>query len=103
MMLHVARMSLYYTTVGLWNKSYLRFFVMSMAVHWLAFFVVYPAPPIRVSEPETIPVSLLDTPEKTPQALMRGHGDEDVRAMMDMPRRQALRVAGLLDGEAPRG
>lgn len=71
MMLHVARMSLYYTTVGLWNKSYLRFFVMSMAVHWLAFFVVYPTPPIRVSEPETIPVSLLDAPEKTPQALMR--------------------------------
>jgi osmoprotectant transport system ATP-binding protein len=39
----------------------------------------------------------------TPQELMRGHGDEEVRAMMDMPRRQALRVAGLLDGDAPRG
>ena len=68
MMLHVARMNLYYTIVGFLNKSYLRFFGVSIAVHFVLFFFVYPAPPIPRSEPETIPVSLL---EREPQALMR--------------------------------
>jgi periplasmic protein TonB len=68
MMLHVARMNLYYTIVGLLNKSYVRFFGVSIAVHVVLLFVVYPAPPIRRSEPETISVSLL---EREPQALMR--------------------------------
>jgi len=39
----------------------------------------------------------------TPHELMQGQGDDDVRAMMDMPRRQALRVADLLDGKPARG
>jgi osmoprotectant transport system ATP-binding protein len=33
----------------------------------------------------------------TPRELMNDHGDAAVRALMDMPRRQALRVAALLD------
>jgi len=68
MMLHVARMNLYYTIVGFLNKSYVRFFGVSIAVHFVLLFVVYPAPPIHRSEPETISVSLL---EREPQALMR--------------------------------
>jgi len=34
----------------------------------------------------------------TPRELMNDHPDETVRALMDMPRRQALRVAALLEG-----
>lgn len=37
-----------------------------------------------------------------PRELMNGHPDETVRALMDMPRRQALRVAALLE-ETARG
>jgi osmoprotectant transport system ATP-binding protein len=33
----------------------------------------------------------------TPRELMNGHRDEAVRELMDMPRRQALRVAAMLD------
>jgi osmoprotectant transport system ATP-binding protein len=39
----------------------------------------------------------------TPRELMNDHEDEAVRALMDMPRRQALRVAAMLDQEAGRG
>jgi osmoprotectant transport system ATP-binding protein len=39
----------------------------------------------------------------TPRALMNEHEDADVRSLMDMPRRQALRVAALLDGAQPSG
>jgi osmoprotectant transport system ATP-binding protein len=35
----------------------------------------------------------------TPRELMNDHGDAAVRALMDMPRRRALRVAALLDDE----
>lgn len=38
----------------------------------------------------------------TPHELMNEHHDEAVRELMDMPRRQALRVAAMLD-ENPRG
>jgi osmoprotectant transport system ATP-binding protein len=38
----------------------------------------------------------------TPRELMNEHHDAAVRALMDMPRRQALRVAALLDAEAAR-
>jgi osmoprotectant transport system ATP-binding protein len=38
----------------------------------------------------------------TPRELMNEHPDEAVRALMETPRRQALRVAALLD-EAPHG
>jgi len=38
--------------------------------------------------------------DDTPQGLLRGHPDEGVRALMDMPRRQALRVRSLLDEAA---
>lgn len=34
----------------------------------------------------------------TPQQLMRDHEDPAVRALMEMPRRQALRVGALMDG-----
>ncbi len=34
----------------------------------------------------------------TPRELMNEHDDPGVRALMDMPRRQALRVAAMLDG-----
>jgi hypothetical protein len=34
----------------------------------------------------------------TPRELMNEHDDPGVRALMDMPRRQAMRVAGLLNG-----
>ncbi len=37
----------------------------------------------------------------TPQALMNDQADAAVRALMDTPRRQALRVAALLDERAP--
>jgi osmoprotectant transport system ATP-binding protein len=39
----------------------------------------------------------------TPRELMNDHRDEAVRALMDMPRRQALRVAAMLDKETARG
>ncbi|HJR71783.1 MAG TPA: ATP-binding cassette domain-containing protein [Gammaproteobacteria bacterium] len=39
----------------------------------------------------------------TPRELMNNHRDEAVRAMMDMPRRQALRVAAMLDQETGHG
>jgi osmoprotectant transport system ATP-binding protein len=39
----------------------------------------------------------------TPRELMNDHPDAAVRALMDMPRRQARRVATMLDGEAARG
>jgi osmoprotectant transport system ATP-binding protein len=39
----------------------------------------------------------------TPRELMRGQVDASVRALLDMPRRQAARVAALLDGDAHRG
>jgi osmoprotectant transport system ATP-binding protein len=38
----------------------------------------------------------------TPRELMSEHADERVRALMDTPRRQALRVAGLLAGGGAR-
>jgi osmoprotectant transport system ATP-binding protein len=38
----------------------------------------------------------------TPRDLMNDHHDDAVRTLMDMPRRQALRVAAMLE-EAPRG
>jgi osmoprotectant transport system ATP-binding protein len=38
----------------------------------------------------------------TPRELMNHHEDSAVRALMDMPRRQALRVAAMLDGETTR-
>jgi osmoprotectant transport system ATP-binding protein len=38
----------------------------------------------------------------TPRELMNGHPDDAVRRLMDMPRRQALRVAAMLD-ESARG
>ena len=37
----------------------------------------------------------------TPRELMNDHADAAVRALMDTPRRQALRVAALLDRSAP--
>jgi osmoprotectant transport system ATP-binding protein len=33
----------------------------------------------------------------TPRELLEGHPDEDVRALMEMPKRQAQRVRALLD------
>jgi osmoprotectant transport system ATP-binding protein len=39
----------------------------------------------------------------TPRDLMNNHHDEAVRALMDMPRRQALRDAAMLDHETARG
>lgn len=47
--------------VGSLNKSYLRFFAVSVAVHFALFFIVYPAPRTRPSDPQSIPVSLLNT------------------------------------------
>ena len=61
-------MSLYYTMVGWLNKSYLGFFVISIAVHFVLFFIAYPVSPMRVNTPENIPVSLL---ERAPQAITR--------------------------------
>ncbi len=51
------------------NISYLRFFAASIVLHFVVFFIVNSAPSPRVSEPETIPVSVLDTPEKEQPAL----------------------------------
>ena len=51
------------------NTSYLRFFAASLVLHFAFFFIVNSAPPLRVSEPETIPVSVLDIPEKERPAL----------------------------------
>jgi osmoprotectant transport system ATP-binding protein len=39
----------------------------------------------------------------TPRELMNNHADSAVRALMDMPRRQALRVAAMLSGDSARG
>ena len=57
--------------VALLNISYLRFFAVSMALHLVMFFMIYSSPPITVSEPDTIPVSILDAPEKQQSALTR--------------------------------
>jgi len=38
----------------------------------------------------------------TPQELLRDHSDAEVAALMDMPRRQALRVRSLLEEATPR-
>jgi periplasmic protein TonB len=46
------------------NISYLRFFAASVVLHFVVFFIANSAPPPRVSEPETISVSVLDVPEK---------------------------------------
>jgi protein TonB len=46
------------------NISYLRFLAVSIGLHFVIFFIANSAPPLRVSEPETIPVSVLDVPEK---------------------------------------
>ena len=62
-------MSVYYTMVAYLNISYLRFFAASIVLHFVFFFIMNGAPSPRVSEPETIPVSVLDTPEKEPPAL----------------------------------
>ena len=55
--------------VGYLNISYLRFFGASLALHFVLLFVVNSAPSLRVSRPETIPVSVLDIPEKEHAAL----------------------------------
>lgn len=44
--------------------TYLRFFAVSIAVHFAMLLIVYPARPIRVTKQENIPVSILETPEK---------------------------------------
>jgi protein TonB len=51
--------------------SHLRFLAVSIAVHILTFLILYPARPVRVGEPETIPVSILETPEKREPAMTR--------------------------------
>jgi protein TonB len=51
------------------NISYLRFFAASVVLHFVIFFIANSAPPPRVSEPETISVSVLDVPEKERPAL----------------------------------
>ena len=50
------------------NISYLRFFAASVLLHFVFFFVAKSAPPLRVSQPETIPVSILQSPERDPPA-----------------------------------
>jgi TonB family protein len=57
--------------VALLNISYLRFFAVSMALHFVFFFIIYSSPRIKMSEPDTIPVSLLVAPEKEQSALTR--------------------------------
>lgn len=47
------------------DLSYLRFLAVSIAVHLLMFMVLNPAPPIRVNEPDRIPVSVLESPERS--------------------------------------
>lgn len=53
--------------VGALNKSYLRFFAVSLGVHFALLFLVYPAPPMRTSDPQSIPVSLLDNEPLAPK------------------------------------
>jgi protein TonB len=57
--------------VAFLDISYLRFFAASVAIHGAIFLIAYPARPIRPSEPENIPVSILETQEKPPPALAR--------------------------------
>jgi TonB family protein len=57
--------------VGFLNKSYPRFFVISIAAHFVLFFVVYSAPPMGVKAPETIPVALLEREPRAPTQIPR--------------------------------
>ena len=62
-------MSVYYTMVAHLNTSYLRFFAASVLLHFGFFFIANSVPPVRVIQPETIPVSVLDIPEKEHPAM----------------------------------
>jgi len=49
---------------GLLDISQFRFFAASLAVHIAMVLLFYPARAVRITTPETIPVSLLNEPEK---------------------------------------
>ncbi|MGE5220110.1 MAG: energy transducer TonB [Chloroflexota bacterium] len=49
---------------GFLNISQLRFFAASLAVHIGILLLLYPMRPVRVITPETIPVSLLNPPDR---------------------------------------
>lgn len=65
--------SIQYTIAGFLNISRLRFFVASVAVHVLMLSLFYPARPIRVAVPETIPVSLVNPREPQPSTAPTPH------------------------------
>jgi len=49
--------------VVFFDTSYLRFLAVSIAVHSAIFLILYPARSVRMSDPENITVSILETPE----------------------------------------
>ena len=57
--------------VEVFNTAYLRFFAVSVALHLAMFVVLYLTPPARLSEPDTIPVSILESPAKYSADLTR--------------------------------
>jgi protein TonB len=61
-------MSLYHTLLSYENVSSLRFLAASMALHLMVFFILNLAPQPGIVERSMIPVSLLETPEKSPAA-----------------------------------
>jgi protein TonB len=89
------------------NISYLRFFTASVVLHFVIFFIANSAPSLRVSEPETIPVSVLDVPEKerpapTPVPKMprtRPENRPTIIAKKDSPRLPARNEATTKDGK----
>jgi periplasmic protein TonB len=57
--------------VDVFNTPYLRFLAVSIALHLMMFFILSLTPPMKISEPETIPVSILESPSKDQESLTR--------------------------------
>jgi periplasmic protein TonB len=57
--------------VEAFNTLYLRFLAVSIALHLAMFFFVYLMPTVKIRAPETIPVSILESPSKEQDSLTR--------------------------------
>lgn len=57
--------------VEVFNTAYARFFAVSIVLHLALFLVLYLTPRVRISEPDTIPVSILEAPARDSADLTR--------------------------------
>ena len=69
------------------NISYLRFFLASIALHLVFFFMVRSTPSLRINPPVTIPVSVLEPVEKQPPTLT---------PVPRMPRTRPEKLSGII-------